>query len=252
MNGIVRSLAVGLTVLGCAVGWARDVREGPAEVEKKVPDEQRVAEGNNAFALDLYAKLKAEEGNLFFSPFSISTALAMTYAGARANTEAQMAKVLKFPWELLTVPGDLADVGEYVKLRQDKLHQAFKKLIENLNARQEQDAYELTVANALWGQKGYPWLPDFLKLTQQNYGAGLREVNFAEADQRVGRRGDEREDQGPHPEGRPERDDAARPDQRHLLQGRLGLPVRQETHRRCAVHAGRWQEGPGRHDAPQG
>src|SRR5436190_22725842 len=55
-----------------------------------------VVEGNTAFALDLYAQLKAITGNLFFSPYSISTCLAMTYAGARGNTEKQMAQVLHF------------------------------------------------------------------------------------------------------------------------------------------------------------
>ena len=58
--------------------------------------EKTLISGNNAFALDLYAKLREQEGNLFFSPYSISTALAMTYAGARGNTENQMAEVLHF------------------------------------------------------------------------------------------------------------------------------------------------------------
>src|SRR6185295_18566814 len=61
-------------------------------------DVKAVAKGGNEFATDLYARLRSDKSsNLFFSPFSISTALAMTYAGAEGPTEAQMAEVLHFP-----------------------------------------------------------------------------------------------------------------------------------------------------------
>jgi len=116
-----------------------------------------LVEGNNAFALDLYAELKGEDGNLFFSPFSISTALAMTYAGARGETAAQMKKTLHLP---------------------DKPHAAFKPLLDDLNKRQKRGHYQLSVANALWGQKGYGFLKPFLGLTRGYYGAGLRELDF--------------------------------------------------------------------------
>src|SRR5437667_12811304 len=59
-------------------------------------DAAAVAEGNNAFAVDLYGRLAAEEGNLFFSPYSISNALAMTYAGARGKTAEEIATTLRF------------------------------------------------------------------------------------------------------------------------------------------------------------
>ena len=119
--------------------------------------------GNNTFALDLYARLKEEPGNLFFSPYSISTALAMTHVGARANTEAQMAKVLHF------------GVG------QDKLHGLFKAIGGLLNAGGEKRGYQLSVANALWGQQGYKFLDPFLEVTRANYGGGLRQVDFRRA-----------------------------------------------------------------------
>ena len=57
---------------------------------------QSLVEGNTTFALELYSQLKTNPGNLFFSPYSISTALAMTYAGARGETEKQMGQVLHF------------------------------------------------------------------------------------------------------------------------------------------------------------
>jgi len=136
---------------------------GEVEQPQLAKDADAVVKGNSAFALALYAKLKAQEGNLFLSPYSISTALAMTYAGARGNTEAQMAEVLHF------------------ELEQDRLHQAFQKLISDLNAAGKKGGYQLSVANALWGQKGYGFLKEFLGLTRRYYGAGLNEVDFIRA-----------------------------------------------------------------------
>lgn len=136
---------------------------GLPEDPRVVQNLQSVVKGNNAFALELYAKLKAQEGNLFLSPYSISTALAMTYAGARGNTAAQMAKVLHF------------------ELEEARLHRAFQKLINQLNAQGKKGGYQLSVANALWGQKGYGFLKEFLDLTRKHYGAGLHELDFVGA-----------------------------------------------------------------------
>ncbi|MFQ5869160.1 MAG: serpin family protein [Candidatus Zixiibacteriota bacterium] len=126
-------------------------------------DGEMVVQGNNAFALDLYAELKNRDGNLFFSPHSISTALAMTYAGARGSTERQMAQVLHF------------------ELGQEGLHPAFRELFMELNSRQGGRRYELSVANALWGQKGYRFLEEFRELVRKNYGGGLNQVDFVKA-----------------------------------------------------------------------
>jgi len=126
-------------------------------------DTKTVAEGNTAFALDLYGKLKEKEGNLFFSPYSISTALAMTYAGARGNTEKQMAEVFHFT------------------LDQKVLHPAFAHLEAQLNAFQEKEGIELSVANALWAQKDHIFLREFLDLTKKNYGAVLNFLDFKRA-----------------------------------------------------------------------
>ena len=128
---------------------------------------ETVVGGNSEFAFNLYARIKDDPkikeggGNLFFSPYSISTALAMTWAGARGETEKQMAEVLHF-----TLP-------------QVQLHKAFGSLEKQLNEAGEEDRYELSVANALWGQAGLNFLEEFLALTEKNYGAGLREVDFA-------------------------------------------------------------------------
>jgi serpin B len=106
---------------------------------------------------------------LFFSPFSISTALAMAYAGARGETAAEMEDVLRF-----------ARKGK-------ALHGAYGELIASLNERGEAGAYRMSVANALWGQSGYRLLEPFLELTEASYGAGLRNMDF-KADPEAARR----------------------------------------------------------------
>jgi serpin B len=148
-------LVMTTTTAGC---FGADI---PAVKEKM---EEVVVEGNNRFAVELYAKLREQEGNLFFSPYSVSAALAMTYAGARGETEAQMAKVLHFPSQRA---GD-----------QEQFPPVFGTIIKDLNARGEKGKYELIVANALWGQKGYEFLTEFLGLVESNYDGQLNEVDF--------------------------------------------------------------------------
>ncbi|HLW64693.1 MAG TPA: serpin family protein [Gemmataceae bacterium] len=126
------------------------------------PDTQKAVEGNTEFAFDLFLYLGKQPGNEFFSPFSISTALAMTYGGARGETAEQMAKTLHFNLPL------------------DRLHPAMGNLIVKTPGGKN-PPYQLHVVNALWAQKGYPFLPDFLKLTRTNYGAEVQEVDFANA-----------------------------------------------------------------------
>jgi serpin B len=120
-----------------------------------------VSQGINKFGFDLYKNLKKANGNkdnnLFYSPASISIALAMTYAGARGDTEKQMANVLNF-----TPP-------------QDRLHSAYSKLIENLKSAKD---YELSIANALWLQKDYKYLQEFLNTMEKYYKGGFNEVDY--------------------------------------------------------------------------
>jgi serpin B len=122
-----------------------------------------VVTGNTAFGLDLYGRLRAAEGNLFCSPYSISTALAMTSAGARGATADEMAGALRF------------------SLPPDRLHPAFGTLVREINAPGAKRASELFTANALWSQKGVPFEESFQQLARSTYGAGLQEVDFARA-----------------------------------------------------------------------
>jgi serpin B len=121
-------------------------------------DQAKAAQCNNVFAIELYRQLRKRGGNLFFSPESIFSALAMTYAGARADTAAEMAKALHFT------------------LQPRELHPAIGALLRDRNT--AHDGYQLKKADALWVQTGYSLLPEFLKLTQDNYEAGLNQVDF--------------------------------------------------------------------------
>ncbi len=131
-------------------------------------DARALAAGNNQFALDLYQALGKEKDNFFYSPFSISLALAMTYAGARGETQRQMAETLHFE-----LPGD-------------RLHPAFNALDQELARRKDVEGgqgsdgkgFRLNVANDIWGQQDYTFLPEFLDTLAVNYGAGLRAVDF--------------------------------------------------------------------------
>ena len=129
-------------------------------------DQQALVDGNSAFAFSLYRSLKGQSGNLLFSPFSISLALAMTYAGARGQTESQMANALHY-----TLP-------------QDSLHPAFNALDLALLSRAQNPedskvaGFQLSIVNAIWGQKGYSFLSSYLDTLAQNYDAGLRILDF--------------------------------------------------------------------------
>lgn len=115
---------------------------------------------NNTFAFDLYSRVNTGKENLCFSPYSISTCLAMAYAGARGETEQQMVKALRFP------PG------------QGDVHAGFAALQKQLNEAEKQEGIKLNVANGLWAQQGHPFLPAFLQIAQQNYEARVNQVDF--------------------------------------------------------------------------
>jgi serpin B len=151
-HSTIASLLVGTLLL---IGW------GCAASPPTAPqaDKQQVVEGNNHFALDLYARLRDRPGNLFFSPYSVSTALALTSAGARGETAEQMARTLH-----LTLPGE-------------RLHSAFAAVNAALTGGKP-TGYKLYTANALWAQKGFDFLPEFVQLAKDFYGARATDVDF--------------------------------------------------------------------------
>jgi serpin B len=157
-----------LTVLGC-VGKLAEVAISlpvkPANADLATPeDKAAVVRDNNQFALDLFGRLDKKD-NLFFAPAGISTALAMTYAGARGQTAEQMAKVLHF------------------QLDAKRLHPAFAALLWEMQGEGEQRGYRLHIANALWSHKDTNFLPDFLQQMMDNYSNAVPLVDFAEPEQ---------------------------------------------------------------------
>jgi serpin B len=125
-----RLLLVLSAVLLCALWMAPFATSIEASASEQSLREN-VVKGNSAFAVQLYRELGAKEGNLFFSPYSVSSALGMTYAGARGNTAKEMAEVLHF------------DLG------QRELHSAFKNLNQELAATAQKSGQKLNIANAL-------------------------------------------------------------------------------------------------------
>jgi serpin B len=121
-----------------------------------------LVQSNTEFALALYNRLRPAAGNLFFSPYSISTALAMTYAGARGETAVQMAQTLRFHMD------------------EAALHPAFGHLEAMLNEIEQKGDIQLRVANALWPHVKYKFLPEYLALLAKYYGTSVTAVDYAE------------------------------------------------------------------------
>ncbi len=125
---------------------------------KPTPITTDVVEANNQFAFELYSKYKDNEGNIFFSPYSISTALAMTYEGARGKTAEEIQAVFHFPKD--------ANVRR----------QEFTSIYNQINKPDKQ--YELKTANALWAQKDYKFLDEYFKTIEQYYGGKVTNLDF--------------------------------------------------------------------------
>jgi serpin B len=126
-------------------------------------DQKAVVEGNGQFGFDLYRQLRSTAGNVFFSPYSVSQALAMTSAGARGVTADEMARTLR------------------LSLDPRRLHPAFAGLMRDMNRAERSRQCELAVANALWSQTGYPFVEQFQQIAKTDHAAALEEVDFAGA-----------------------------------------------------------------------
>jgi serpin B len=162
-------IAVALTLLIVACTAEKELAIAPdlqSEVRRDIdPDVSptmvsELVAGNNRFAFDLFHAVAQGEDNLLFSPYSISTALAMTYAGARGETAEQMANVLHYT------------------LSKAQLHPAFNALDQHLCETDDEESIELVLANALWGQEELGFRQEFLDLMATHYGAGMHLVNF--------------------------------------------------------------------------
>lgn len=164
-----RALALALGLLGCdsaaPLPGDEEIRAQEARLDgKEVPaaEVQAQAQRSTAFALALHQELRKPGGNLFYSPYSISTALTMTYAGTAGSTAQQLEQVLGVS---------------------PQAHAALNVIDQALNSRGQGQAgkFQLTTANALFAQRSYPYQAPFLGTLARYYGAGLRPVDFAEA-----------------------------------------------------------------------
>ncbi len=169
-------LLVALALVACSAGQTPSgqapqgavvhASDKPRQDAASIPPSnlERLIAGNSAFAFDLYRALRSGGDNLLLSPYSISLALVMTYAGARGETERQMAEVLHFT------------------LSQEALHPAFNALDQALAGESDEDqAFRLHLVNAIWGQQGHKFRDAYLDTLAENYGAGLRTLDFERA-----------------------------------------------------------------------
>ena len=152
MKKTILTIIICILLLGCAT------QELP-----RVDDTQATPEGisavvnaNNQFAFELYSELN-QDANVFFSPYSISTALAMTYEGANGETKEEMKAVFHFPDSAVMRP-------------------AFASIYNQINKGAKK--YKLNTANALWAQQDYPFLPEYLGLIDTYYGGKTTNLDF--------------------------------------------------------------------------
>lgn len=151
---IFKGLAILFTVVSLFISRSGFAVEAEGGLDK-------LAEDNNMFALQFYRRLAEDEKkNIIFSPYSISTAFAMTYAGARGTTESQMAEAMNFT------------------LGQEGLHQAFAELGERIREIQSKGEVELETANSLWPCTGYDFREQYLNLIEELYGTSITPLDY--------------------------------------------------------------------------
>jgi serpin B len=139
--------------------WGQTESKG-RQVGNNKAELSAVVDGGDHFAFDLYGRLRAGQGNLFFSPASISTALAMTLAGAAGETATEMARTL------------------HVQMPKEQLDEAMRDLLAAWKSNEKKAGYQLQMANRLWAQSGQQFLPGFLAVTRDDYGAELARLDF--------------------------------------------------------------------------
>jgi len=156
LTGVIILLVIAI------VGGVFLFREGKIslpEPKPKLADINNVVDANNQFALDYYSKLKDKDSsNIFFSPFSISGALAMTYEGARGQTAEEMRSVFYFPED------------------NDLRRREYSAIFDEIN--KEDKKYKLSIANALWAQKDYRFLSDYFNTVEKYYGGKANNLDF--------------------------------------------------------------------------
>ena len=152
----ILAIFIGIGILFFAINPALSLAK-PCPTREEV---ESLVNSNNEFAFSMYDELSSENpnDNVFFSPFSISLALSMAYLGARGETASQMRDVLRF------------------SLPDNKVYEAFSDLISTVGTRGK--GYVLEVANALWGDRDYEFLKEFLEKVEKYYNGGFYRLSF--------------------------------------------------------------------------
>jgi len=175
---IISLIIVALLVVGSLYMMFTANFENDDVTDENVPseNEESPATGNitsfdqqvNDFCFDLFKKIqqdKNNQDNLFYSPYSVFTALAMTYEGARNNTASEMADVLS------------------VEQDNETFHQYMKSLYKYLN---ENSEYNISTANALWPKVGFNLLTEYTKVIEKYYGGNSTSVNYSNPEEAAG------------------------------------------------------------------
>ena len=158
--GLVIIFAIFLSVFlcGCVKQPGGGIQPNGGAIPENLEAINSVVSANNQFAFDLYTKYDSKEGNIFFSPYSISTALAMTYEGAKGQTAEEMQSVFYFPED-------------------DSIRRSgYANLYNNLNKADK--SYKLTTANALWAQEDYPFVEEYFNIVDNYYDGKLTNLDF--------------------------------------------------------------------------
>ncbi|MGM5488812.1 MAG: serpin family protein [Nanobdellota archaeon] len=155
-------ICIALTLLhGCTEPDPNIVDPTTSELNSSVQappqSEASIVEANNRFALDLYNHYESIDENLFFSPYSISSALTMTYEGARGKTAQEMRTVLHLPDDKETIRSDVMSM--YAKINKD-------------------GPYQLATANALWAQTDYPFKQEYFSVVEDYHAGKVTNLDF--------------------------------------------------------------------------
>ncbi len=156
---VISIVAVGAVAVGLFLYPYNPEQPPQADDTQATPEGiQEVVDASNQFALELYSKLnKNEQGNIFFSPYSISAALAMTYEGAKGQTADEIKSVFHFPENNVLRPN-------------------FAAIYNEINKKDKQ--YQLNTGNALWVQQDYPFLESYRTTVEKYYGGKAANLDF--------------------------------------------------------------------------
>ena len=162
-----RSIALILVIAIMIPAYGFCESNPPGKIENGNYGIAELVAGNTAFAVNLYQLLCEEDSNLFFSPYSISNALAMTVTGARNETARQIIKTLRFPFPAGLVHNDFRTLNKELNNRDDPSKTGFYD-----------QGFKLNIANSIWGQEGHSFTKSFTDIISDNYGSEPRLLDF--------------------------------------------------------------------------